>query len=161
MNPSVRSADPRAIDRRSDRASERSTGLGMSKTTINFWLDALLLAIFMTLIWTSVVVRFAFPPAVRAEGWMLWGWGYEQWQAFQSGVVCAMAGAVLLHVMLHWGWVSSVAAGGIGRLRGRKKQKPDEGMQTIYGVGTLIVIVNLVGLAIAAAVLTIQPPPNQ
>jgi hypothetical protein len=34
-------------------------------------------------------------------------------------------------------------------------------MQTIYGVGTLIVIVNLLGLAIAAAVLTIQPPPNQ
>jgi hypothetical protein len=39
-----------------------------------------------------------------------------------------------------------------------KKAKIDDGVQTLYGVGLLIVILNLLGLAIAAAALSIQMP---
>jgi hypothetical protein len=118
-----------------------------------------LLVIFCLLMWTAVITQFVFPPASRAEGWTLWGWSYDQWHTFQFGVVAAMAAAVLLHVMLHWSWVCNVAAGGLDALRGRKKRKVDEGMQTIYGVGTLIVLLNIIGIAVAAALLTIQSPP--
>lgn len=155
---SLDSAARPAAPRRSTRAAA-SAGFSITKTTINFWLDVLLLIIFCVLMWTAVVVQFVFPPANRAGGWTLWGWTYEQWQSFQFGVVATMAAAVLLHVMLHWSWVCNIAAGGLDKLRGRKKRKVDEGMQTIYGVGTMIVLINLIGLAIAAAVLTIRSPP--
>jgi hypothetical protein len=160
--PAAASADqlasPRSVRGRKTRAAAASSGFSVSKTTINFWLDAVLLVIFCLLMWTAVVTQFVFPPAIRAEGWTLWGWTYQQWHAFQFGVVAVMASAVLLHVMLHWSWVCNVAAGGLDALRGRKKRKVDEGMQTIYGVGMLIVVLNLIGIAVAAAVLTIQSP---
>ena len=152
-------ASPRRAPGLAKGTASASAGFSVSKTTINFWLDALLLVIFCLLMWTAVVTQFVFPPATRAEGWTLWGWTYEQWHTFQFGVVAAMAAAVLLHVMMHWSWVCNVAAGGLDGLRGRKKQKVDEGMQTIYGVGTLIVLLNILGIAVAAALLTIQSPP--
>ncbi|MCO6459524.1 MAG: DUF4405 domain-containing protein [Pirellulaceae bacterium] len=128
----------------------------MSKTILNFWLDCLLLVVFLTLVWVSVILRFVFPAATVAEGWTLWGWTYLQWSGFQFGVLCVMVLCVLLHVMLHWSWVCGVV---VTRLlpRGDKKAR-DDGSWTLYGVGLLIVLLNLMGLAIAAAALTIRNP---
>ena len=131
----------------------------MSRTAVNFLLDSFLLVVFLLLLWVAVVVQFVFPAAAQAAGWTLWGWTYGQWQSFQFAVHGAMALAVLLHVMLHWSWVCGVVASRVSQIRGRKRTKVDEGAQTLYGVGTLIVILNIMGLAIAAAVLTIQGPP--
>ena len=130
----------------------------MSRTILNFWLDSLLLLMFLLLVWVSVVLRFVFPAATNAAGWMLWGWTYLQWSGFQFIVLCLMVLGVLLHVMLHWSWVCGVM---ITRLlpRGEKKAR-DDGSWTLYGVGLLIVILNVMGAAIAAAALMIQSPPT-
>ena len=130
----------------------------MSRTTLNFCLDTILLLLFLTLLWCSVVVQFVFPPGPNAAGWMLWGATYDQWCSFQFGVVAAMALAVLLHVMLHWTWVCGVVAGYAGRAKKTKKARLDEGTRTLYGVATLIVLLHAVGLAVAAAWLMIQSP---
>ena len=42
----------------------------ISKTIINFWLDLLLLTVFLLLCWISVVVRYVFPAATESEGWL-------------------------------------------------------------------------------------------
>jgi hypothetical protein len=42
-------------------------------------------------------------------------------------------------------------------LRGRSA-RPDEGMQTIWGVGLLIVVVNVIGLLLGLAYLMVQAP---
>jgi len=127
----------------------------MSRTTINFLLDATLLAAFSALVFSAVIVRFIFPPGPDARGWDLWGLSYDQWATVEFALVAVLALGILLHVMLHWSWVCGVVA---TRLTRDKKAKLDEGSQTIYGVGLLIVIVNLMGLVIAAAVLTVRPP---
>jgi hypothetical protein len=57
--------------------------------------------------------------------------------------------------MLHWAWVCSVFATKV--LRGRSA-RPDEGMQTIWGVGLLIVVVNVIGLLLGLAYLMVQAP---
>jgi hypothetical protein len=128
----------------------------MSRTLLNFILDSLLLAAFAVLIWSAVVVRFVFPPGTSAAGWMLWGMGYDQWISIQFAMVAILALGVLIHVMLHWTWVCGFIAARFGR---GKKAKLDDGTQTLYGVGLLIVILNILGLAIALAALFIQPPP--
>jgi hypothetical protein len=127
----------------------------MSRTHVNFLLDSLLLTAFSLLVWSSVIVRFVFPPGTDARGWLLWRLTYDQWQTLQFAMVAVLALGVLIHVMLHWSWVCGVVA---TRLARDKKTKLDDGTQTLYGVGLLIVILNFLGLAIAAAALSIRPP---
>lgn len=128
-----------------------------SRTTVNFWLDCLLLVLFLLLSWVSLVIRFVFPTGPSAAGWSLWGRGFEWWSTLQFVSLCALAAAVLLHVMLHWNWVCGVIANW-RKKRSGNASRPDSGTQTIWGVGLMIVILNVLGLGLAAAVLTVQAP---
>lgn len=131
----------------------------LTKTDVNFWLDALLLVVFSVQCWLSVVVRFVFPKAVESAGWTLWGWDYQRWSDAQFAVLCLLAAGVLVHVMLHWSWVCGVVA---GKLRHRKgaaaSAAKDDGSRTLWGVGLMIVVFNAVAFGVAAALLTIRPP---
>jgi hypothetical protein len=57
--------------------------------------------------------------------------------------------------MLHWSWVCNVLA---SRLARDRRTRIDDGLQTIYGVGLLIVLLNVIGITLAAAMLTIKGP---
>ena len=126
----------------------------MTRTLINFILDTTLFLTFCALIFSSIITRFVFPPGPDAKGWHLWNLSYDQWASVQFATVAVLALGILVHVMLHWSWVCGVVA---TRLARDKKAKLDEGSQTIYGVGLLILIFNVLGLAIAIAALTIRP----
>ena len=122
---------------------------------INLVLDVVLMLLFAAECFVAVIVRHVFPPGPGAAGWKLWGLDYDAWGGIQFGLLAALAGGILLHVMFHWSWVCTMVA---GRWSGRPKGRVDEGMQTIYGVGLLIVLLNVVGITVAAAVLTIRAP---
>lgn len=128
-----------------------------SRTTINFWLDATLLIVFLALIWASVVVEFVFPPTTTADGYTLWGGDRQFWSDVQFGVVCVLTLGVLVHVMLHWNWVCGVVAKWLAGASGRKAAW-DDGVKTLVGVGLIIVVLNVVGIAIAWAALSIREP---
>lgn len=127
----------------------------MSRTIVNFLLDALLLATFMTLAATAVIVRFVFPPGTQAEGWTLWGSGYDAWVGLWFNVLAALALMVLVHVMLHWSWVCGVVAQRLSKRLGRTV-RIDEANQTVYGVGLLVVLFTAAGMVIGAAALGIR-----
>lgn len=141
----------------SARPAARRSGGGWSRTGVNFLLDCALLVVFLKLAWISVVLRFVFPAGTAAAGWTLWGYGYDDWAAFQFGLLCVFALGILVHLMLHWSWVCGVLSNRLSRWRG-EPLRLDDGTQTLYGVGLLIVALNVVGLAIAAAALTIRMP---
>ena len=128
----------------------------MSRTIINFLLDTLLLLILVGVAWTTLVLRFVFPPGTAAEGYQLWGLGFDGWFDVLVGLLILIGMAILVHIMLHWSWVCAVATKRI--LRWSKSKQLDEGLQTIYGVGLLIMILGAVGLLVAAAALSIQSP---
>ena len=128
----------------------------MSRTVVNFVLDTILLAIVVTLLFTSAVLRFVFPAPTIARGWRLWGHGYDAWANFQFMLLTVVALAVLLHVMLHWSWVCGVIVTKLLR-NGDHTPKPDEGIQTLWGVGMLIVVVTILGFFVALANLMVEP----
>ena len=145
---------PATATRRARSARAKS----ISRTDVNFWLDATLLAVFLSLVWVATVVRFVFPPAASAHGWLLWSLSLDQWIALQYGLLCLLMLGILVHVMLHWSWVCGVIASRIYRAKDGTKRTMDDGTRTILGVGVMIVLLNILGLAMAAAVLSIQRP---
>lgn len=127
----------------------------MTRTAVNFILDTLLLLFFSALVWVAATLQFVFPPGPEADGWRLWGWGYAQWANVQFVLIAILLAGVVLHVMLHWTWVCGVIASRYGR---QKKGKLDDGIRTLYGVGLLIAILHVIGIALTAASLTIEDP---
>jgi hypothetical protein len=124
---------------------------------VNFAVDATLLVLVVSLLFTATVLRFVFPAPTASAGWMLWGRGYDAWANFQFALVSVLGLAILLHVMLHWSWVCGVIVTKLLRRSGARNTL-DEGQQTLWGVGMLIVVVNILGLLIGLAYLTIQRP---
>jgi hypothetical protein len=131
-----------------------------NRTIINFWLDVFLLVVFMLLCWSSVIVRYVFPVGPEAEGWTLWGLDYLAWADIQFATLCLLLISVLLHVMLHWTWVCGIVENWQRRRHTTTGggAKPNTGNRTLWGVGLLIVLLNILGLGIAAASLTVQAP---
>ena len=56
--------------------------------------------------------------------------------------------------MLHWSWVCGVLAARFLRRTEGKKRTVDDGTRTLWGVGLLILLLNVMGVGIAVAVLT-------
>jgi hypothetical protein len=88
---------------------------------------------------------------------MLCGYTLDQWMELQFALTAVFAAGILVHLMLHWSWVCGVFFTRIWRHS--MNAKPGDGTRTIYGVGLMIVMLNVLGLLIAAAVLSIQAPP--
>jgi len=122
---------------------------------VNLVLDIALLVAFVALCYAAVVVRFVFPPGPAAAGWTLWGFDFDAWNGIQFGLLAGLAGGILVHVMFHWSWVCTMLA---SRISGDRRARVDDGLQTIYGVGLLIVILGIVGCGVALAVLSIRGP---
>jgi hypothetical protein len=129
----------------------------MSKSLINFWLDVVLLLITTTLLLVTAIVRFAFPAPSAAEGWRLLGYDYDAWSNLQFGVICVLAAALVLHIMLHWSWVCGIVS---TQLLGRRgtESRLDDGTRTLYGVGLLVVVVTVLGLLLGLSVLLMERP---
>lgn len=121
---------------------------------LNFWLDAGLFVNIIFVMWVSVMLRLVFPPATEAAGWTVWGLSYNDWQTVQFYSLCLFALLAVEHLVLHWNWVCSILATRILRSR----EKPDEGVQAVYGVGTFITILVLVMGTLLIAMATATHP---
>jgi hypothetical protein len=128
----------------------------ISVSVVNFWIDAFLLVILTALGTITAILQVAFPAPTVADGWILWGLTFDQWRDLQFGGLCVFAVGILIHVMMHWNWICSVIATQIVHAR----QRPDEGMQTIYGVITLIILLHLIAAGVIAAMLCVRRPAS-
>lgn len=115
------------------------------RTLINFWLDTLLLVLFVLQSAMLGVLVLVFPRGVAQA--TIWGATAADWLEGLFVVWCTFAVGIVLHVMLHWGWICGTVA---TKLLGRKAGK-DDGSQTLIGVGLLIFLLHLVGAFVLAA----------
>ncbi len=127
-----------------------------TRTDVNFWLDCLLAVVFLCLAAISMLIRFVFPRAQDSNGWTLWGFNYDHWIQAQFVVLANLTLLILVHIMLHWNWVCCVAQ---QRVMNTANKKPDNGWQTIVGVGLLIVILNMLGILMGVAMIAIRHSP--
>lgn len=134
------------------RAPKERPQARWSKTIVNFWVDCLLLVVFLTLIWVSAVLRFLFPVGPTERNWQLWGGGVEFWRDVQFTVLCVFALGILLHVMLHWSWICGVVTKHVLR----RPPSRDDGSQTLIGVGVLLSLLHLLGGALLLAWLCLR-----
>ena len=68
----------------------------LSMSAINFWIDASLLLLLCALGWVSATLQIVFPAPTAADGWILWGLGYDQWRDVQFVILCMLALDVVL-----------------------------------------------------------------
>jgi len=132
-----------------------NAGPRLSRTDLNFIVDFILLINFCVVFWISGVLRFVFPAANLANGWLLWGQDYTWWNSCLFVSMCVLTVGILVHIMLHWTWVCGVVA---SRMSKEKKAKLDDGTRTLWGVILLVVVLHILGIALAIAVFTIKAP---
>lgn len=137
------------------RKPPESIPSGISRTMLNFVIDAMLLCAAIAMSWVTVMLMVVFPVPTRTEGWKLWGLDYNQWRQVQFGFFILAALLALEHLVLHWKWVCGVIVTKILKL----KQRPDEGIQAVYGVGAFIGTLMAMGAAIVVAKLMVNVPP--
>lgn len=133
---------------------------GLSRTIVNFWLDAALLIAFVTLCWVSAILQFVFPVGAAPEAFRIWGGSVIDWQNAQFIVLCVFALGIVLHVMLHWSWIMGVVT---TRLLGKKAER-DTGAHTLIGVGLLLAVLHLLAIGCLAAWMSLEPvsgPPSE
>lgn len=126
----------------------------MSRAVVNLLLDAVLLVATLALVCTSCLLHLVFPHATRASGWVLWGLDYDDWAQVQFSLLGVLVLGILVHLMLHWTWVCGIISARLLRRLG----KPDDGVQTLYGVTTLLAVIVLTSGLLLAAHLSIHPP---
>ena len=126
--------------------SPKGTWWSRHQVLVNFWLDVLLLVLFIVQAWLLAVVNLVFPRGAGPD-WTIWGATPLDWSEAAFVNFCLFSATIVVHVMFHWNWISAVVA---TRLLGRKPGK-DDGSHTIIGVCVLVFLIHviLVGILVA------------
>lgn len=111
-------------------------------TTINFWIDTATLIVFLSAIWTGLLIHFVLPSGQGRGKWTLWGLNRHDYGTIHFYLSTAMIVLVLVHVWLHWNWVCAV----FGKLVGRTE--PGKKARAIWGVVLLAVTTGLITLTL-------------
>ncbi len=122
-------------------------------TIINFWLDVVLLMLFLVQSGMFAVLHAVFPRGAGSD-WKVWGATPLDWSEMLFRVFCVFSLGIVLHLMLHWDWICGVVA---TRLLHRKAGK-DDGSHTLIGVGIIVVVVHLLAGVILAARMALVGP---
>lgn len=133
------------------KAETRGSFWSRYSTIINFWLDVLLLVLFMVQAWMFAVLHAVFPRGAGPE-WKVWGATPLDWAETLFVTFCVFSVGIVLHVMFHWAWICGVVA---TRIFNRKPGK-DDGSHTLIGVGFIVILVHVLagGILLARVALT-------
>ncbi len=125
-----------------------------SRTKLNLILDITLALAIVFIVWTTGMMRVAFPSPTKAEGWTLWGLTLNQWSDIQFYALCVFTVLSIEHVVLHWKWICGVVFCKMLKM----KNKPDEGTLAMYGIGTAIGVLFVIMISLYVAMISAQQP---
>jgi len=108
----------------------------LKRTNVNFLVDALALVALVFLAATGALIRYVLP-AGSGHTRALWGLDRHEWGHVHFWIAIAFCVAMVVHVVLHWGWITCVVR---WDARGRSKGR---------AVLALIAVIALLALAAA------------
>lgn len=86
----------------------------MSRSTLNFIVDAVAFAALLFLASTGILIHLVLPPG-SGHFSVLWGMDRHQWGEIHQWLAVALLLLMALHLFLHWSWVVSIIAGSPAR----------------------------------------------
>ncbi len=125
----------------------------MSRSRVNFVLDAISLLVMLALIETGVIMKYLLPPGSGhgpdgGPGLTLLGWNRHGWGGLHWWLAVGLAGLMLVHVALHWSWVCVVTGQIAGSRRTETHSSSPRAGVTGSGVAFLLAILVLMAGAI-------------
>ena len=81
----------------------------MSKTTVNYIINAVLAALMLNIAFIGILLGFVVPKGERAgyESKVLWGLHRHDWGDIHLYLSLALLVLIVVHVWLHWPWVAA------------------------------------------------------
>jgi len=129
----------------------------LSRTTINFGLDAIALLVLVAVLWTRIVCYWIVPAVLGDQAPVkLWGMDHGGWDTVNFWLTMTFAVVILIHLILHWTWIAQFVHQRLKR-RGWAGARLDSGTQTVYGVGFMIAIFTVAGGLLAVAAVAAKP----
>lgn len=117
----------------------------MKRSTLNFWLDLMLFLVMAMLILTGLILEFVLPAGSGGRGGQakleLWGMGRHDVGEIHFYLGLGLIVGLLLHVILHWSWVS----GTLSRLI-RGKAGPGKGSMMAAGNISIAFVAIILGV---------------
>jgi hypothetical protein len=110
---------------------------------INFAIDLLSLLALLAIAATGLVLKYVLPPGIRGgRGLRLWDLSRHEWGEIHFWLSVALAGLVLVHIVLHWAWVCAVVARWFrSKAAGARQLSP--GRRAAYGGALLLAVAGL------------------
>ena len=97
-----------------EHMSRRRTG----RSALNFWVDIGTGVVFAAMVGSGVMGKWILPPGSRGGAGLIWlGQGRHFWMDIHFWVGLSMLVLVIVHIWLHWSWVTGTWGRLIGRLR--------------------------------------------
>jgi hypothetical protein len=102
----------------------------MKRTALNLLIDFLAAACFIGMIATGYLLHFPLPPGTN-KSLVLWGLSRHQWGEVHFWISLALLMVLMIHLVLHWQWVVSVAARQFGAKENCRVSSLRSGMVTL------------------------------
>jgi hypothetical protein len=110
-----------------------------NRTSTNFWIDVVSLAVMLGLAVTGGLIHYVLPPG-RGHFYELLGWKRHDIGQLHFYFAVAAVALLALHLLLHWSWICCFVAKAVGR------EVPSRRAQTVWGLSSLLgVTVLLIG----------------
>jgi hypothetical protein len=120
----------------------------MSRTTLNYLVDALSFIGFTFLAATGVLVRYVLPPG--SGRWStLWGLQRHDWAEIHFWIAVFFLLSLSAHLFLHWSWITAF-------VKGHKRE--ESGLRVALG---LVALIALLALVLAPFVSPVEQSPRQ
>ncbi len=111
----------------------------MKRSTLHLTIDGLMALGAVGLILTGLLIAFVLPPGSRQAS--VWGMTRHDWGDVHFWFAMGILATGLLHLMMNWGWVCSVA----GDVLHLKSRKPTPIRKLWTGLATALLLAVLVG----------------
>lgn len=125
----------------------------MRRSSVHLFVDLVLFLGVLAMLVTGLLLAYVLPP--RSHGASVWGLTRHEWGDVHFYIAAVTLAAMVLHLILNWGWVCVVASKVLHR-----RSAPGPAQRQVAGVVLVCVLLALILGIVGAAGMSRQPDPS-